>query len=131
MREVMNHIKWITTCPACGKNYKNPPADHEGKMVICRCRTCFIMRRSAPHGKVGCTYNLSTKAEMDEIEKRYSLPLGMFWEEFIQLLYQPAILDSLCVELGKIRNKTISDEEMIKYIEYLEFERKNIRNSFE
>ena len=127
----MSQITWVTTCSVCKKYYKNPNPDHEGKEVVCRCGESFLMNRTAPHGNTGAAYDLRLKTEYDEEMKRFYIPLGMLWPEFVQLLYRPAVLAALCLEFEASHTRAVPEEAMTKYIEYLENERERIRSSFD
>jgi hypothetical protein len=103
----------------------------EGLELRCdECDADFFAELKAVTGRIGKNRKLRSSAQARENDKRMYIPLGLLFEEFIELLRSEKVMRTLQEGVSAKFGRKVSIEDIESYIEHLESERNSVRNHF-
>ena len=123
----MSHL--ITTCPNCNTHFR-ATLDIEGLELRCdHCNADFFAALKAVSGNIGKSIKLRLSPQARDDDKRMHIPMGMLFEEFIELLRSERVLKALQEVTSSKFGRKVSTSEIEDYIDHLESERNSVRTS--
>jgi len=122
---IKNTIKGIprnVQCPHCGNIYQMDIDQRRyiGELVLCRCREKFVATPiDVPKDKRRNIkrFNLLSITEIEEELERVSLPGGIAYSEFIDVLCEPNVVPEVIAAIENKYGKEIGAEEIRAFIE--------------
>ena len=80
-------------------------------------------------GNIGKSIKLRLSPQARDDDKRMHIPMGMLFEEFIELLRSERVLKALQEVTSSKFGRKVSTSEIEDYIDHLESERNSVRTS--